>query len=116
MINQQAGYNYYPQEVTNQVQMPNVLPCYFVQSINEAYNWRVAPGNCLIFKDIDGVHIYTKSQGLPYEKPAFDIYTKEQAQVETQSNNSEFDSLKDEISKLKDAMRKLNNKIKAGDD
>ena len=113
MINQQMGY--YSQTDPSQVRQ---LPCYFVQNINEAYNWGIAPGNALLFKDVDGVHVYMKGLGMPYDKPVFEVYTKEQQSIEqpVQSHNTELDALKEEMSKLKDAMRKLNNKIKAGDD
>ena len=122
------GYYYPPQDV-NQVQLPNYpqqtrqFSYFFVQNINEAYNWAIAPGNFLVFKDQDGIHFYTKSLGLsPYDKVQFEVYTKEQPQAEMQApvqqTNTEYDSLKEEISKLKEAMKKLNNKItdkKVGD-
>ena len=109
------GY-YFPQEA-NFPQQTRQFSYFFVQNINEAYNWAIAPGSYLVFKDQDGIHFYTKSLGLsPYDKVQFEVFTKEQAQVEQQQMPNELDALKEEMSKLKDAMRKLNNKIKAGDD
>lgn len=114
--------NYYP---PNQAQPPSPNQLYFYYAnINEAYNWGIAPGNLLLFKDPDGVHFYMKSLGTSYgERPLFEVYTKEQPQTQTtetqsQQQPSELDSLKDEIARLKEAMKKLNNKLndrKAGD-
>lgn len=117
MINQNAG-GYYPQQ--DYVQQPNrQVTFYWVTNINEAYNWGIAPGSSLIFRDQDNKHVYIKSLNTPYEKPVFEVFTKEQQQVEDpQTNDDSLNVLKDEISKIKEALKKLNNKIsdrKVGD-
>ena len=120
MINPNQGYGYYSPPQEQYVQQPALMrpngqvQCYFVQNINEAYNWQVAPGNFLVFKDQDNIHIYTKSLATPYDKVMFDVYTKEQPANNTQTTEnkeSELDDLREEISKMKDAMRKLNDRI-----
>ena len=109
MFNQQ-GYNDYSQQQNRQY-YPNYI---VVQNINEAYNWAISPGSTLIFKDQDNMHIYIKSLSSPYDRPMFEVFTKEQEQSQT----SEIDTLKEEMNRLKEAMKKLNSKItekKVGD-
>jgi len=106
-----------PQNYGQQNRSPSF---YIVQNINEAYNWPIAPGNVLVFKDQDNTHLYTKSLGSPYDKFIFEIYTKDntnQSCEPTGKNSDDIESLKDEMSKIKNALRKLNDKIsgKAGD-
>ena len=114
--------SYYPTREQSQAPSPNQLYFYYA-NINQAYNWGIAPGNLLLFKDPDGAHFYIKSLGTSYgERPVFEVYTKEQPQTQTepqqQQQNSEFDSLKEDIARLKEAMKKLNGKLndrKGGD-
>ena len=44
-----------------------------VRSIEEAYNWPVAPGNSITFKDENNPFVYTKTRGFsPLEQPIFE--------------------------------------------
>ena len=116
-VPQQQPPGYMPQ---NYGQQNKPQSFYFVQNINEAYNWPIAPGNFLVFKDQDNTHLYTKSLGSPYDKFVFEVYTKDgtnQSYESTEKSSDDIESLKDEMSKIKNALRKLNDKIsgKAGD-
>ena len=78
-----AGYNnfytpyqYYPQQYQQQ-QSPQIQSGGFipVKSIEEAYNWPVAPGNSITFKDENSPYVYTKTKGFsPLEPPVFERY------------------------------------------
>ena len=46
-----------------------------VRSIEEAFNWPVAPGNSITFKDENNPFVYTKTKGFsPLEQPTFERY------------------------------------------
>lgn len=46
-----------------------------VRSIEEAYNYPVAPGNSITFKDENSPYVYTKTKGFsPLEQPVFERY------------------------------------------
>ena len=46
-----------------------------VRSIEEAFNWPVAPGNSITFKDENQPFVYTKTKGFsPLEQPIFERY------------------------------------------
>lgn len=46
-----------------------------VRSIEEAFNWPVAPGNSITFKDENAPFVYTKTKGFsPLEQPTFEKY------------------------------------------
>lgn len=56
-----------------------------VRSIEEAYNWPVAPGNSVMFKDETKPFIYTKTRGFsPFENPVFEQFRLEK--VDTAPN------------------------------
>ena len=64
---QYQGYQY-PQ----QQQQSSFVP---VRSIEEAYNYPVAPGNSITFKDENNPFVYTKTKGFsPLEPPVFERY------------------------------------------
>lgn len=119
MINQNQAFYAPPQQeqfVQPMAQQSRPFPYYPVSNINEAYNWAVAPGSYMVFRDQDGIHFYTKSLASPYDKPMFEVYTKEpsvqqQTMEQTENDDNEIDLLKEDISKIKDALRKLNDKI-----
>lgn len=46
-----------------------------VRSIEEAFNYPVAPGNSITFKDENAPYVYTKTKGAsPMEPPTFERY------------------------------------------
>lgn len=94
---------YYGYPTMNQPQTRQYL-YYFVKDKGEAFNWAIAPGNLLVFKDQDNIHFYTKSLGYsPYDRPVFETYTKE---VQTQDYPSS-----DVIQDLREAMSELQRQI-----
>ena len=102
--------NYYP-TVNRQSQYDTKQYLYFfVKDTGEAYNWPIAPGNLLVFKDQDDMHFYTKSLGYsPYDKPIFEVYTKE-VQTQEQKPDSDFELLKKEIAEIKSKLSDINNR------
>lgn len=76
----------------------------YARDITEAQNWPIAPGNHLVFEDVNGTYFYTKSLGFaPNDRPAFTIFKREeqiQPQITT-DESSEVESLKNDIKELK---------------
>lgn len=82
-----------------------------VRSIEEAFNYPVAPGNSITFKDENAPYVYTKTKGFsPLEQPVFERYrlVKEedtqsaQKQPENTVLSTQTDkSIQDEIDSLK---------------
>ena len=78
------AYNYYPGYYQQMPQMPQMQPqqqqiqnsgFVSVRSIEEAFNWPVAPGNSITFKDENAPYVYTKTKGFsPLEQPVFERY------------------------------------------
>jgi hypothetical protein len=67
---QQAVQPNYQQ--TNQIQSGGLVS---VRSVEEAYNYPVAPGNSITFKDETQPYVYTKTKGFsPLEQPVFEKY------------------------------------------
>lgn len=67
---QQAYQQNYQQ--TNQIQNTGLVS---VRSVEEAYNYPVAPGNSITFKDETQPFVYTKTKGFsPLEQPVFEKY------------------------------------------
>lgn len=57
---------------TNQIQSGGLVS---VRSVEEAYNYPVAPGNSITFKDETQPYVYTKTKGFsPLEQPVFEKY------------------------------------------
>ena len=110
-----AGYNFIPQypymtpqvnqyyQGTPQIQNGGFIP---VKSIEEAYNWAVAPGNSITFKDENAPYVYTKTKGFsPLEPAVFEKYrlVKEDdavKPVETALNAPEQPEFADEINRM----------------
>lgn len=99
--------NYQPNYQTNQMQNGFVS----VRTIEEAYNWPVAPGNSITFKVENTPYICTKTKGFsPLETPVFERYRlvkEEDAQKPQESPVEPFDAqsqiklLWDEVTALK---------------
>ena len=76
------AYNPYPyqpfyQQYPAQPQMQQIQNSGFVsaRSIEEAYNWPIAPGNSLTFKIENSPYVCTKTKGFsPLEQPVFERY------------------------------------------
>lgn len=67
---QQAYQPNYQQ--SNQIQNTGLVS---VRSVEEAYNYPVAPGNSITFKDETQPFVYTKTKGFsPLEQPVFEKY------------------------------------------
>ena len=92
-----------------------------VQSMAEAFNYPVAPGNSITFKDENAPYVYTKTKGFsPLEQPVFEKYrlVKEEdspkeapKQPNTASNCEEqIKLLWEEVNGLKGQITALNTK------
>lgn len=91
-----------------------------VRSIEEAFNWPVAPGNSITFKDENAPFVYTKTKGFsPLEQPTFERYrlVKEE---ETPPVNSEQGksavNYDEQINMLWDEINALKGKINGNTD
>ena len=87
------AYNYFPgyQYGYQQPQAPQNGSFVSVRSIEEAYNWPVAPGNSITFKDENAPFVYTKTKGFsPLEQPVFERYrlVKEEEAVKMAPNQT----------------------------
>ena len=70
-----AYNNFYPMYPYQQYQQPQGSSFVSVRSIEEAYNYPVAPGNSITFKDENAPFVYTKTKGFsPLEQPVFEKY------------------------------------------
>ena len=78
-LNQYYPYQYPYQQAyqpnyqqSNQIQNTGLVS---VRSMEEAYNYPVAPGNSITFKDETQPFVYTKTKGFsPLEQPVFEKY------------------------------------------
>ena len=93
-----------------------------VRSIEEAFNWPIAPGNSLTFKDESAPYIYTKTKGFSQlEPPVFERFrlVKEEGQEATQKPTEAFDaegqikSLWEEIEAIKSRLETPTKRRKA---
>ena len=75
-----------------------------VRSVQEAFNYPVAPGNSILFKDENAPFIYTKTKGFSQlEEPVFERYRlvkEEPEQKPVQSDNVPEYALKSDLSAL----------------
>jgi hypothetical protein len=115
---QQAVQPNYQQ--TNQIQSGGLVS---VRSVEEAYNYPVAPGNSITFKDETQPYVYTKTKGFsPLEQPVFEKYrlvkvdeTNNMAQNTPKSPETAPDYEK-QIKLLWDEVNALKSKIKGVND
>ena len=92
-----------------QRQSINQYTYFFVKDQSEAFNWPIAPGSLLVFKDQDNIHFYTKSLGYsPYDRPMFEVYTRE-AQVQEPNHDSAIQELREAMSALQKQISELKN-------
>ena len=69
--------NYMPYQYQPQYQQPQQMATGFVsvRNIEEAFNYPIAPGNSITFKDENAPYVYTKTKGFsPLEQPVFERY------------------------------------------
>ena len=113
------AYNYNPYQYQFQQQYPNnqQMQSGFVsvRSVEEAFNYPVAPGNSITFKDENSPFVYTKTKGFsPLEQPVFERYRLVKVEepqrapetpVETFDAKGEINALWNEIKALKAAMK-----------
>ena len=111
-------YQYNPyQQIQQQVQ-PQIQNGGFVsvRSIEEAYNYPVAPGNSVTFKDENSPYVYTKTRGFSQlDQPVFEKYRlvkEESPQEEPKQAQNAFDCEK-EIKLLWDDVNAIKGQISA---
>jgi hypothetical protein len=122
---QQAVQPNYQQ--TNQIQSGGLVS---VRSVEEAYNYPVAPGNSITFKDETQPYVYTKTKGFsPLEQPVFEKYRL----VKVDENNNiaqntpkspetapdyekQIKLLWDEVNALKSKIKGVKDDVQSADD
>ena len=120
---QQNFQQQFPQQ-TQQNTQPQIQNSGFVsvRNIEEAFNWPVAPGNSITFKDENSPYIYTKTKGFSQlEAPIFErfrLVKEEDSQAQETSKNSPKASEKDckcdgQIKLLWDEVNALKSQIEA---
>ena len=107
----------YGQQSTQQIQNGGFVS---VRGIEEAYNWPVAPGNSIMFKDENAPYVYTKTKGFSQlDQPVFERYRLVKEDDASQGSNSPQNSPKDaqnydnEIKLLWDEINALKGQINA---
>ena len=122
---QQAYQQNYQQ--STQVQNTGLVS---VRSMEEAYNYPVAPGNSITFKDETQPFVYTKTKGFsPLEQPVFEKYrlvkvedSHNVAQNPPKTPETGFDAQKqvkllwEEVNALKSKIKGVNDDKSADDD
>lgn len=83
----------------------------------EAFNYPVAHGNSVTFRNDNEPYVYIKSVGFsPLDRPIFEKYKKEEAEVvdnkPAANENPIFDELRAEIATLKTELDTLKTKLK----
>ena len=125
-LNQYYPYQYPYQQAyqpnyqqSNQIQNTGLVS---VRSVEEAYNYPVAPGNSITFKDETQPFVYTKTKGFsPLEQPVFEKYrlvkveeTQNVTQNQSKTPEAGFDGEK-QINLLWQEVNALKRKIEGVD-
>lgn len=115
------AYNPYPyqpfyQQYPAQPQMQQIQNSGFVsaRSIEEAYNWPIAPGNSLTFKIENSPYVCTKTKGFsPLEQPVFERYrlVKEEDAPKEPETAPEPPKYDEQINKLWEEVNALKSRI-----
>ena len=110
-----AYNNFYPGFYQPQYQQQQSGNFISVRSVEEAYNWPIAPGNSITFKIENTPYVCTKTKGFSaLDQPVFERYrlVKEEAPqsapeqpTETFDAQGEINALWDEVKALKAAMK-----------
>lgn len=111
--NMYPGYQYpyqqqYPQQ---QIQNGGFVSA---RSIEEAYNWPIAPGNSLTFKIENSPYVCTKTKGFsPLEQPVFERYrlVKEEDAPKESETAPEAPKYDEQINKLWEEVNALKSRI-----
>lgn len=131
------AYNYFPQtyqpyspyqtyqpqfqQQTQQNTQPQIQNSGFVsvRNIEEAFNWPVAPGNSITFKDENSPYIYTKTKGFSQlEAPIFErfrLVKEEDSAIAAEASKTPDKACKcdDQIKLLWDEVNALKGQIEA---
>lgn len=109
---------YYPYQLYQQPQQIQSGGLVSVRSMEEAYNYPVAPGNSITFKDETQPFVYTKTKGFsPLEQPVFERYRLvkvEEPQKPPASVSEGFDAQK-QVSLLWDEVNALKRQIRGSE-
>ena len=112
--NYQQGF-----QQNNQIQNNGFVP---VHSLEEAYNYPVAPGNSITFKNETEPFMYTKTKGIsPLEQPVFEMFKlvkvdyQHMPQSNAKTSEMSFDA-ESQIKLLWDEINALKGKIKGVQD
>lgn len=119
--------NYMPYQYQPQYQQPQQMATGFVsvRNIEEAFNYPIAPGNSITFKDENAPYVYTKTKGFsPLEQPVFERYRlvkEEPAEAaKTPQNSPEAPqadkSIQEQIDSLKRRITALEERYEYSDD
>lgn len=87
-------YQQYPQQYQQQQPQQSIQGTGFISvpRMEVAYNWPVAPGNSLMFKDDNAPYVYTKTRGFSQlDEPVFETYrlVKEDVAAQRQPQQAE---------------------------
>ena len=107
--------NYFPNYFQPQPQQIQNGGFISVRNIEEAFNWPIAPGNSLTFKDESQPFVYTKTKGFsPLEQPTFERYKLVKVEepvkpaetpIESSDSKEQIKQLWDEVNALKAAIK-----------
>lgn len=119
----QQPYQPYQQQPPQQIQNSGFISA---RSIEEAYNWPVAPGNSVTFKIENTPYVCTKTKGFsPLDQPVFERYRlvkeedapkEEAAPVQAVNYDEQINQLWDEIKSIKNRMGGRKRHDKPADD
>lgn len=121
-------YTQYPYQQFQQPQPQQIQNTGFVsvRSMEEAYNWPLAPGNSITFKHESQPFVYTKTKGFsPLDQPIFETYRlvkvedspqKEQEVAKGPDYDKQIDDIWTEINSLKDRLAGRRKRDKSSDD
>lgn len=111
--NMYPGYQY-PYQYQTQPQQIQSGSFVSARSIEEAYNWPIAPGNSLTFKIENSPYVCTKTKGFsPLEQPVFERYrlVKEEDAPREPETATEPPKYDEQISKLWEEVNALKSRI-----
>ena len=98
----------YPMQ--QQVQQSQIQNSGFVsaRSIEEAYNWPVAPGNSVTFKIENAPYVCTKTKGVsPFDQPVFEKYNTIHFKAAREKYRNEYGPEMDKALRAKEVLKKL---------
>lgn len=102
----------YTQQQPQQIQNTGFVS---VRSMEEAFNYPIAPGNSITFKDENQPYVYTKTKGFsPLEQPTFERYklVKVEDAPQAPETPSEAPKYDDQIKELWEEINAIKSRIK----